>query len=199
MLFQNPKYYIWKTRILKVVNPKGMQDVNNYIKGKSVLDIGCGPSPAYYSFGIAQTVVGVDISKKFVHHSRLLAENSPGFKNNYFYVNAGASNLPFKDKQFQVCLFVFTIHHIPINHALLINEAIRCCSEKVIIIDHVQDKKGLRKFVKSMWWKHMDRGIQYNTHVEWQELLKNYNILHETIAGFPLNNVYQVVISADKT
>jgi ubiquinone/menaquinone biosynthesis C-methylase UbiE len=195
MLVKDPKYYIWKTRLLSIVNPKRMHNFDSHIAGKSVLDIGCGPSPSFYSFGTAKTVVGIDNSIVFIHHSRSLAEKNPSFQNNYFYINGEAQNLPFKDGQFQVGIFVFALHHIPVNHNLLIKEAVRCCSEKIIIIDHVQDEKGLRRIIKYLWWKLADRGVQYNTYAEWKKLLKSYKIAYEDITGFPLYNVYNAIIS----
>ena len=71
----------------------------------SVLDVGCGTGLFFSSIAAeAETIVGVDISSKLLHHAKMRAR---AFRNVYL-VQADADHLPFTDKQFNA-IFAFTV------------------------------------------------------------------------------------------
>jgi ubiquinone/menaquinone biosynthesis C-methylase UbiE len=187
-LLKYPKIYDFINKLSIKINRVDIEDINPHIKGKTVLDIGCGPNIYYYSPNNAKVCIGLDPSEVFVQAVK--KEND----SHQLFLQGDAVNLPFKNNSYQVGLFLFTLHHIPFDHKRILEEAVRCCTEKIIIIDHLQDKSGFRKILKYLWWKIKDRGFKYNTYNEWKELLKSYNVDKEMITGWPLNNIYQVII-----
>ena len=187
-LLKFPKIYDFQNKLSKIINIINIEDINLHIKGKTVLDIGCGPNVYFYFPNKAKLGIGLDISEKFIQSSR---------KRNHkrqIFIQGDAGRLPFKSKSCQIGLFLFTLHHIPFDHKTLLDEAVRCCTEKIIILDHLQDEKGFKKILKYVWWKIKDRGFKYNTYNEWRKLLKSYDVDKEIITGWPLNNIYQAII-----
>jgi ubiquinone/menaquinone biosynthesis C-methylase UbiE len=187
-----PKIYDFQNKISIFLNRINVEDINPHIIGKTVLDIGCGPNFYYYSSNKAKFCIGLDISEKFIQSVK------KGIGNHQKFIQGDAGHLPFKSKSSQVGLLLFTLHHIPIDHGMLLEEAARCCTEKIIIIDHLQDKSGFRRYLKSLWWKIKDKGFKYNTYDDWKELLEPYHVTKEIITGGPLKNIYQVIISLNK-
>lgn len=167
-------------------------DIDLHIKGKNVLDVGCGPNSFFFSPDKTNFCVGLDISEKFIQFAQ------KGINNRQVFIIGDAGNMPFKCGSFQVVVILFTMHHIALDHKVILEEAARCCTEKIIIVDHLQDKSGLRKHLKSLWWKIKDKGFKYNTYDEWKKLLESYNVVKEVITGGPLKNIYQVIISLNK-
>lgn len=92
-----------------------------YIKGKKVLDLGCGTG--YGSFEIikigAAKVIGIDISKKAIN----FAQKNFRHKRLSFRV-ADATSLPFKNNSFDTIVSFEVIEHIK-NYHLFLNEVFR--------------------------------------------------------------------------
>jgi len=191
-LFQLPKIYDFQVKLLKIINMVRIGDIDLHIKGKNVLDVGCGPNSFFFSPDKTNFCVGLDISEKFIQFAQ------KGINNRQVFIIGDAGNMPFKCGSFQVVVILFTMHHIALDHKVILEEAARCCTEKIIIVDHLQDKSGLRKHLKSLWWKIKDKGFKYNTYDEWKKLLESYNVVKEVITGGPLKNIYQVIISLNK-
>ena len=186
-LFKNQKLYEFINFTLLGLLKRTDIDIDNNIRGKEVLDIGCGPKPYFYNPHVTSFHVGIDISIPFlIRSSEILPESH--------FIKASAINLPFKDNSFDVILYLFTLHHIPYDHSLLIKEAYRVSREKIIVFDHNQSQKGIKKILKANWWKFKDKGFKYNTQNEWEELLKEYKIEEKRLLGGFLENIFEFVI-----
>ncbi len=103
-------------------------------EGSKVLDVGCGTGYASLSFnGFFDNkidVVGVDISETSV---KLANEYSKSLKRNYKFFMGNATNLPFKDNEFDAAFCICLLHHLE-NHVEGIYEMARvarkvCCVE----------------------------------------------------------------------
>lgn len=187
-LFDNQKLYEFiNFTLLRRFNSRIDIDINKYIEGKEVLDIGCGPKPNFYDPALTSLHAGVDLSLIFLQRSSKILPNS-------VFLKASADNLPFSDNTFDVALFLFTLHHIPVSHALLLKEAYRITREIIIVFDHNQSSDILRKFLKEMWWKIKDKGFKYNNKLEWEELLREYNVKEKHLMGKFLENVFEFII-----
>lgn len=187
-LFENQKLYEFiNFTILGLIKIRKDIDVNQYIQNKEVLDIGCGPKPYFYNPKLTSFHTGVDISINFLNRiSKILPDSH--------FMKASADKLPFADNSFDVVLFLFTLHHIPIDHSRLIREAFRVTRERIIVFDHNQSAGGLRKILKGIWWKFKDKGVQYNNQEEWNEILKNYFIENKRVLGKFLENIFEFII-----
>ena len=163
-------------------------DINRYINGKEILDIGCGPKPYFYNPEAASFHVGIDVSWPFVRRSSEILPKSN-------FAVASADSLPFTDNSFDIILILFTLHHIPIKHSQLIKEAYRVSREKIIVFDHNQSSKGVKRILKEKGWKMKDKGFKYNTQEEWDELLHTYKVEEKKILGGFLENIFEFVIT----
>jgi ubiquinone/menaquinone biosynthesis C-methylase UbiE len=187
-LFENQKLYEFiNFSILGLMKVRTDIDVNKYIQNKEVLDIGCGPKPYFYDPKLTSFHSGIDISINFL--KRISGEIPESH-----FMKASADNLPFANNSFDVVLFLFALHHIPVDHARLIKEAYRVTRERIIVFDHNQSSGGLKKILKAVWWKFKDKGIHYNNQDEWNEILKNYIIVYKRLLGRFLENIFEFII-----
>jgi ubiquinone/menaquinone biosynthesis C-methylase UbiE len=186
-LFDNQKLYEFINFSLLGLLKRTDIDINKYIKNKEVLDVGCGPKPYFYDPSLASLHCGIDISMTFLKRSSEILPVS-------HFAKASADNLPFSDDSFDVVLLLFTLHHIPVDHSILIKEANRVSRETIIVFDHNQSSGGFRKILKANWWKFKDKGFRYNTQEEWGELLKGYSVLEKKLLGGFLENIFEFII-----
>jgi ubiquinone/menaquinone biosynthesis C-methylase UbiE len=82
--------------------------ISNLIKGKTLLDIGCGSSPTVRlslpPSGYGYCYVGVDIAIRPMKIARLFINGS--------FLQCSAEDLPFKDRSFDFVLFLGVLHHL---------------------------------------------------------------------------------------
>ena len=94
--------------------------IKNLIKGKALLDIGCGSAPTIrYSLSPSKNgyfYVGVDISTQAMKIARLFMNGS--------FVQCSADELPFRDGSFDFVVFLGVLHHLP-DYVSAIREAAR--------------------------------------------------------------------------
>ena len=73
-LFSNPRLYNFFVNLKSHIFPDSRIGVDDYIKGKDVLDVGCGPSLHHkyleYLLEDAHTITAVDISLPFIMSAR---------------------------------------------------------------------------------------------------------------------------------
>jgi ubiquinone/menaquinone biosynthesis C-methylase UbiE len=187
-LFDKQKLYEFiNFTVLGRLNPRTNIEINKYIKDKEVLDIGYGPRPYFYDPLLASFHTEIDISFTFLQRSADILPNS-------FFLKASADNLPFRDNSLDVLLFLFTLHHIPVDHAHLLKDAYRVVREIIIVFGHNQSLRGIKKFLKRTWWRLKDNGFQYNNQQEWAALLNQYTVKEKYILGKFLENVFEFII-----
>ena len=70
-----PNIYDLQNKLSLIINRINIEDINFHIKGKTVLDIGCGPNVYYYFPQKAKYCVGLDISEKFIKSAKKRNDN----------------------------------------------------------------------------------------------------------------------------
>ena len=177
-IFNYPKLYDMKLKAVIKLNGTDRISLNEYIKGKNILDIGCGLKQYFYDVTKAKSRTAIDSSPKMVNMARRLYLDTN-------YQVASADNLPFKDKKFDVALLIGVLHHIESSKwNKILSESLRVSKDYVIILDHVKNSNPLKSLLQTIWWKVVDSGKQYNTENEWNKVLKPYNIVRQFTTGF---------------
>lgn len=168
-IFDFPKLYNIKISILNAINKKSIP-LDNLIKGKEVLDIGCGSYLGRYNPNITKRLVGIDPSAEAL---KLAQKLHPGA---FFFV-ASADNLPFADKSFDVSLILFTLHHLSSKKwKKALYEANRVSRKTIIIYDHVHHDLRLPAAIQMLYWRVFDGGHVYYHQKKWDLMLKPFKI-----------------------
>ena len=121
---------------------------NGTLKGKKVLNIGCGGGiEAEWLTKKGAEVVGIDISVDFV----LVALER--FKRNNikaYFVQGNGEYLPFADNSFDIVFIYGTLHHIPQTNKV-ISEAFRVANE-LLVGSEPAEIPILKYFMKAVGW-----------------------------------------------
>ncbi len=125
------------------------------IRGKTILDVGCGPGHFVNALNIAgYHATGIDINKKYIEFA----------KKNYSgnFLQTDAAKLPLKNKQFDTVFVRSILEHVK-DDLEIIKEALRVGKNVIIIVPqptpknliksgvvyfHYQDKTHLRNYTK---------------------------------------------------
>jgi len=82
--------------------------VEKFVKGKSVLEIGCGTGyGANYLSRLASNLIAIDVSKKCITHCRTKYK-----KGKLTFLHASGLSIPLKDSSIDVALSFQVIEHI---------------------------------------------------------------------------------------
>lgn len=151
------------------------------IKGRNVLDIGCGDGTHTLEldlFGAPRQIIAGDVADKAIQ----VARNKSIGRNIYFSVNS-AYELPFDDKSFDVAILRAVLHHMD-HPRKAIEEALRV-SNTIWIIEPNGYNPGL-KFNEKFSEYHIKHGEKsYAPHAldQWVRELGG-TIVHRKWAGF---------------
>ncbi len=108
------------------------------VKGKKILDVGVGELSkiAVEKFGCK--VICIDMDKEAI--KRGMEENRNYVREGKIkFENYDASNLPYEDSSFDVCVSWCALHHTPVERRdSFINELFRVAREKIIIADFTE-------------------------------------------------------------
>lgn len=107
------------------LNKACFDKILNSVKGKSVLEVGCG-----------KCILSNEIQKKEFKVTALDMHIGKGIKDKFPHLNfvvGDAESLPFKDKQFDTVICAHTIEHVR-DLFTVINELRRVCSKRLIIV-----------------------------------------------------------------
>ena len=105
------------------------------VNGKKILDVGVGELSkiAVEKFGCEVTCIDVDreaLKRAEEENKRYVMEGKMKFE------NYDASNLPYRDSSFDICISWCALHHTPVERREdFINELFRVAKEKIIIAD----------------------------------------------------------------
>lgn len=123
--------------------------INEYAKGKTVLDIGCAAGA--YLFKIKDVIksgVGVDYSNQFINEA--LSKRALDKISNLDFLVANARELPFTDKTFDFIFSYGTLYYIT-NVEEAIKEANRLLEDGAIAIFEFGNSKSLNMFVSNSY------------------------------------------------
>lgn len=168
-IFDFPRLYALKINILNKINRLSIS-IDPLIRGKEILDIGCGSYQSRYNPALAKRRTGIDPSRKAIEEARRLYPKS-------IHLVGSALKLPFKDKSFDTSLILFVLHHIPRKSwEDVLNETSRVTRRTIIIYDHVRHEHPLLSGLQMLYWKTIDGGHAYIFEEEWKKLLKPFKI-----------------------
>jgi len=128
------------------INPKLAQLLFKHIKGKKVIDIGCG-SGIWTDFLTEKGyfVTGVDFVAQFISQAK---KNKKGD-----YIIADAQNLPFEKNRFDTALLINVLEHVD-DIDRVIRQASRVASRLIINLPQTTPQRL------------MDRGLVYKHHLD---------------------------------
>jgi len=154
-----------------------------------ILDIGCGEGLSFEKFNKKNKIVGLDTNKK----PRI-------FQKNFKYIKGDCSNLPFKNKEFDLVVCIGVLEHIfPFKKLKkAIKEIQRVGKSYVVVIPHMYTiiephyqlpfwqlypdklKSFLTKHFNITWYKKSSKGIfeklNYFNKEKWLSLFPNTSI-----------------------
>ena len=188
-LFAFPFLYQLKRRLIQQVGPKIVFEIEPFVTGKKVLDIGCGPGTSSFDLSAAREVFGVDKSPEFV-----LELVKKGHRKVFL---GDAVCLPFREKCFDTVVISEVLHHLKENPKKGIDEAVRLAREYIILHEPEQSEKGPKRWIKSLWWCLTDGGTHYLTRSEWDTVLSGLTRIKEVHTGPLWQNVFYTVLQID--
>ena len=188
-LFSRPLLYRIKVNILLKLNKTDDISVEHLLRGKSVLDVGCGPFTYGYNAKLPSHITGIDLSPQFVQS---MSEHDP----NNFYMVASAGKIPYADNSFDVSLLRFILHHIPGNSEAILREVSRVTRNQIVIIDHVRSEFILQRKIQTAYWAVFDGGYQYYSVQEWDRLLAPYTVTTFRRTGKMFGNICQIILES---
>ena len=107
-------------------------EYSSQIKGKKVLEVGCGAGAQLLQFAKNNFVVGLDFSRKMIYHARksFKKKNVEGY-----FVVSDALFPAIRSNSFDVVLAIALLHHIPgkKNRIKVIKELLRIAKKEVLI------------------------------------------------------------------
>ena len=140
--------------------------LNPLVKGKQVLDVGCGSWQYLYDPAVTAFRVGMDMSLPAITRS------SERYPDSIHFVRSVVDPLPFRDRSFEVSVLSFLLHHL--NRAQwepLLREIQRVTSSRILIFDHIRHDHFFPRAIQTAWWKGIDGGSHYASQAEWEETL----------------------------
>jgi SAM-dependent methyltransferase len=159
-----------------------MLGIEDLVNTKSVLDVGCGPNlnlpSTEISTGSISRYVGVDFSAAFLKEAR---RSNPDEKFDFIECDAGL--LPFADESFDVVIAAFTIHHVPHEPSVVIDEMFRVARDSVIIFDHVVNKNVIIAKIQKLYWRFFDGGFHYQNEKQWAAALNGRSLVRSLRTG----------------
>jgi ubiquinone/menaquinone biosynthesis C-methylase UbiE len=166
----------------------------DYVRRKTVLDVGCGPSlnlPHMENcHREANAYVGIDASAAFVLSSK---RENPESK--YRFAQASVLDLPFPDKAFDTSLVSFTIHHVDDREGRLMRELIRVTRSNIVIFDHLRADTPTISRIQDMYWRLFDGGCNYMQWHQWERYLESVNVDRKLQTGAIFGHVLKLACS----
>lgn len=197
-VFDYPLLYSIKTAIVRTVagavNPlwfrnhfDAIEIALQELRGKKVLEIGCGSGYLYDHIrrkDVPVEYVGSDVNPQMVAFCR---EKYPEAS----WIQLGELPYPYADREFDVVLIWNVIHHLNDYQDVLgvLSEAVRIGSS-VIMFEPLQSNPRLLRSLKSLYWRITDGGKFYFTLREWDDVFDRVGA--ETVwqkSSEPLNQI----------
>lgn len=170
-------------KVLSTLNGHAPGELNEAIRGKSIIDLGCGARPFWYDPNLAKDVVGIDSVPEAV------ADSARAFPNGRYHVRSVTEPLPFADRRFDVALLLFVLHHLPFAAWKGVLQEARRVASEIIIADHVRHDGIIRGGLQGLYWNTFDGGEAYLREEEWREVLRGYNVMSYRRTGRMFGNM----------
>ena len=119
MLHYNQQAEIYNSQYFEEQNSK-IREILRTVKIKPkdlILDLGCGTGFLFPKIKEAETIIGIDISKKILMMAKKYKKIIP----NLFLVRADSDKIPFKDKIFDKIFAITILQNVP-NSTITIKE-----------------------------------------------------------------------------
>lgn len=191
-LYANPflyQSYVNSRRLIYIDQTIG---IGEYIKNKSVLCLGCGPSIQQphleLDLNLPKSLVGIDLSYSFTRNIR---KENPGEK--FYFLCGDAASIPYPDKEFDVSLIPFALHHISEDPYQFLSEVARVTRERIIIFDHIKSSQPAAKKIQETYWRLIDGGCNYQDADGWSRALKHLKVVKTVRTGLLFHHVYKIV------
>jgi ubiquinone/menaquinone biosynthesis C-methylase UbiE len=189
-LFDFPILYKAKRKILNTIGVKFDFPVDEYIKDRYVLDVGCGPGISSFDIRQASRIIGFDINWNAVKAAS---------KNDKKVLQADAEFLPFRNDTFDTVVISGVLHHIPKHARPIFNEIARVAKRYIVMYEPEQSIDIIKRLIKTTWWALSDGGCSYYTRHEWDQILYGYKRLKELHTGRMWENAFYCVIDVSRT
>ena len=190
--FSTPVGYELMVRLKRLAFRDATIGVSDFIRGKHVLDVGCGPCldlpHLENDHANAKTYVGIDASSSFVISAR--AKNP---SDRYAFAQASAMELPIPDKSFDTAIVSFAIHHIEDYDGAVMKELIRSTRRHIIILDHLRSEANIASWIQTRYWNNFDGGCNYMTAFQWGEYLKDVSVIRKVRTGAIFGHVIKLI------
>jgi ubiquinone/menaquinone biosynthesis C-methylase UbiE len=149
-----------KELIIEMVNP---------IAGEKALEIGCGTGHFLrWLKGYDLKTTGIDASEKLINYAKKLDEISE-------YKKAEAKNLPFKDKSFDIVLFITTLEFLNQPEKAL-QEAMRVSGNRIFIgLLNKFSLLSLKRKIKGLFKKSVYDKARFYSVFQIKKMIKNIN------------------------
>ena len=191
-LFSKPLLYRAKINLLLRLNKTDDISVEKLLRGKSVLDVGCGPFTYGYDTKLPSSIAGIDLSPQFVQS---MGARDP----NNFYMVASAAKIPYADKSFDVSMLRYILHHIPDYTENILREVARVTRGKILIIDHIRSEFFFQRMIQTAYWTVFDGGYHYFSIREWDRLLAPFTVTTFRRTGKMFGNICQIILQSPKS
>jgi ubiquinone/menaquinone biosynthesis C-methylase UbiE len=192
-IFRLPRCYKMFAALKHIVYKDKTLGVNEFVTGREVLDVGCGPSLQLkhleYSPKLARTLTAIDVSLPFVTAAK--AEN---IGPQYTFAAGSITEIPFKDKSFDTSIVSFVIHHVPEEPKKVFEELIRVTKKHIVVFDHLRSENYLENLIQSSYWNIFDGGCNYLTKTQWSQLFKGFKVIKYQPTGAIFSHVVKFVL-----
>ena len=190
--FSNAGFYDKFVRLKSIMWKDRRIGIDEYVKGRIVLDAGCGPSlrksHLEYLPDDAAALTAFDSSMPFVLAAR---KENPGAK--FDFAIASITNIPYPDKSFDTTIVSFVLHHVPADPKNVLVELIRVTRDYLIIFDHLKSDHSFLSWIQLAYWDLMDGGCNYLSKSDWLDCLKPVKIVTEIRTGLIFGHVLKLV------
>jgi SAM-dependent methyltransferase len=194
--FSSPSGYSAVVRLKRMAYVDATLGVDDYVRGQTVLDVGCGPSldlpHMENGHRLAVTYTGIDPSAPFVLSAR---RENPSER--YRFAQASITDLPFPDKSFDTSIVSFTIHHVDDPDHAMMRELLRVTRSHIVIFDHLRADNRLLQRIQDTYWRLFDGGCNYMRWGEWEGFLKGATVVRKLQTGAIFGHVVKLVCTVD--
>jgi len=179
--FLSPSGYSAVVRLKRMAYKDAALGVDDYVRGQTVLDVGCGPS--------------LDLPHMENGHRLSARRENPSER--YRFAQASITDLPFPDKSFDSSIVSITIHHVDDPEHAMMRELLRVTRSHIVIFDHLRADNRLLQSIQDTYWRLFDGGCNYMRWGEWEQFLQGATVVRKLQTGAIFGHVVKLVCKVD--